>query len=572
MKPLRDVLPVGSALAEAWRRGYTWADWRKDAAAALTVSLVALPLAMALAIAVGLPPQHGLYTAIIAGLVSPLLGGSRFQVSGPTAAFVVILAPIVSEHGLRGLIWTTLLAGVILIVLGMAKFGRYINYVPYPVTTGFTAGIAVVIGTLALNDFLGLGIQTWSEHYVSKLGQIGSRLPSLQPGEALVGGVALLSMALSQRWLRRVPGPVVGIGLGTLCAQLLAPLGIHVATIGNRFHYALPDGGTGNGIPPFAPILHWPGSAAIEWLAWPTWAELQVLAVPALVVAALAALESLLSAAVADGMAGTRHNPNAELIGLGIGNLLSGLAGGIPATGAIARTATNIQSGARSPLAASMHALLILVYVVLLAPWMSAIPMATLAALLIMVAYRMSHWRQFVHMVQVAPRSDTWVLVACFGFTVFVDMVAGVAVGVVLASFLLVKRLADLTQANVSHGTSGRHKKLDNLDLPEDTMVYHLNGSLFFASVERAFERTGYLRDAIQTLIIDVEEVPFIDMTGLVAMRTMILDVQAKGRAVVLCGSPPLVQQVLKELPEASRAQVRSAPSVQATLKMLRVA
>ncbi len=543
------IIPIGYALKESLKKGYTFQTFKSDAIAGLIVSLVALPLAMALSIAVGLPPQHGLYTAIVAGIAVPLLGGSISQVSGPTAAFVVIVAPIVAEHGLRGLIITTIMAGLLLIALGIAKLGRYINYVPYPVTTGFTSGIAVVIGTLALNDFLGLGIEKLQGEYIHKVVLIAEHIPTLHWPEALVGVVSLALMFTSKRILPKVPPPVVGIGLGTLLAYALQHYGFDIATIGNRFSYVLPDGGMGQGIPPFPPSLHIP--------ELPNLAELKMLLVPAMVIAALGALESLLSATVADGMAGTKHNPNSELVGVGIGNILSGLAAGIPATGAIARTATNIHSGAKTPFASSMHAVLIMLYVLLLAPTMSYIPMASLAALLITVAYRMSHWRQFLRTIQIAPKSDTIVLIACFGFTVFIDMVAGVTVGVVLACFLLMQRIAHLTHAQVSHNATGHHRKLRHLSLPDDVMVYHINGLVFFGTVENALERIGFVRGDIKTLIIDMEDVPLIDMTGLVAMKTMILDIQSKNRAIILCGDHEITDKILQKLPLSAKHKLK---------------
>lgn len=556
-------VPIAAALRESLKKGYSFSTFKSDAVAGLIVSLVALPLAMALAIAVGLPPQHGLYTAIVAGIAVPLLGGSMPQVSGPTAAFVVIVAPIVTEHGLRGLIITTLIAGVLLIALGITKLGRYINYVPYPVTTGFTSGIAVVIGTLALNDFLGLRIEALQGDYLHKLLLIIAHIPTLYWPEALVGIVSLLVMSISGRILPKVPAPVTGIAIGTLLAYLLQHYGFDIATIGNRFSYALPDGGTGQGIPPFLPSFHIPGFDDSELFASPSFAELKTLMVPALVIAALGALESLLSATVADGMAGTKHNPNAELVGVGIGNILSGLATGIPATGAIARTATNIHSGAKTPIASSIHAALILLYVVLLAPYLSYIPMAALSALLITIAYRMSHWRQFIRTVQIAPKSDTIVLIACFGFTVFIDMVAGVTVGVVLACFLLMKRIAHLTHSQVSHNATGHHRKLRHLSLPDDVMVYHINGLVFFGTVENALERLGSVAGDIRTLIIDMEDVPLIDMTGLVAMKNMILDIQKQNKFVILCGEQEITDKILQKLPPAAKRALKIAETVE---------
>ncbi len=566
----KTIFPIAAALRESLRKGYTLETFRHDAIAGLIVSLVALPLAMALAIAVGLPPQHGLYTAIVAGIIVPLLGGSIAQVSGPTAAFVVIVAPIVSEHGLRGLIITTIMAGFILIALGMARLGRYINYVPYPVTTGFTSGIAVVIGTLALNDFLGLHIEKLQGEYIHKVTLIAEHLPTLYWPEALVGMVALLVMSTSAKIIPKIPSPIVGIAAGTLLAHFLEGADFKIATIGNRFSFTLPDGSMGQGIPPFAPVFHIPGLDGSALFALPTFAELQMLFVPALVIAALGALESLLSAAVADGMASTKHHPNAELVGVGIGNILSGLAAGIPATGAIARTATNIHSGAKTPLASSFHALLILGYVLLLAPFMSYIPMASLAALLITVAYRMSHWRQFKRTIEIAPRSDTIVLLACFGFTVFIDMVAGVTVGVVLACFLLIQRMANLTQSEISHASTGHHRKIRHLNLPDDVMVYHINGSLFFGTVEKALDRTGFIQPHIRTLIIDMEDVPLIDMTGLVAMKTLILDVQKQQRNIILCGSREVVQKILQKLPVHAVTGLQTAESLEQGITLIR--
>ena len=335
VKRLAAAVPLGDAMRHCMR-DYSFAKFKQDASAALVVSLVALPLAMALSIAVGLPPQHGLYTAIVAGIIVPLLGGSIWQVSGPTAAFVVIVAPIVAEHGLRGLILTEILAGFMLIFLGIAKLGRYINFVPYPVTTGFTSGIAVVIFTLALNDFFGLGIEHLQGSYIDKLSLIASHMHRLYWPEALVGAVSLLVMFTSGRFLRQIPSPVVGIVVGTLLAAFLKGKDFAIATIGSRFSYPLANGYIGPGIPPFAPSLHW-FSGTEGLFAWPTLSELNVLIVPAMVIAALGALESLLSATVADGMAGTHHRPNTELTAIGIGNVLSGFASGIPATGAIAR-------------------------------------------------------------------------------------------------------------------------------------------------------------------------------------------------------------------------------------------
>lgn len=553
---MQKTFPISTALKEALK-SYNSSKFKADIIAGIIVSMVALPLSMALAIAVGLPPQHGLYTAIVAGIIVPLLGGSTFQVSGPTAAFVVILAPIVSEHGLRGLIITGAIAGIMLVALGLSKLGRYINFVPYPVTTGFTAGIAVVIGTLALNDFLGLGIKSLSGEYLHKVSLIAENISHLNWPEALVGVISLLVMFTSGRFIKKIPSPILGILAGTLITYFLKQHGYEIATIGSRFAYATPDGGVANGIPPYPPEFHFFGAGNSELFALPTLTEIRTLMMPALVVAALAALESLLSAAVADNMAATKHNPNSELVGIGVGNILCALFSGIPATGAIARTATNIHSGAKSPFAAVIHAVLILVYMMAIAKYLSYVPMASLSALLIMVAYRMSHWKQCVNIIKIAPRSDSAVLITCFLFTVIIDMVAGVTVGIVLACFLLVRQISNLTSASISESKNANHEKVKLLNLPDDVMVYHINGLIFFGAVERAFDRVSAIQNSIKTIIIDMENVPFIDMSGIVAMKAMILDLISKKKEVILVGNDEVTDKILRKLKVHTKADIK---------------
>jgi len=337
--------------------------------------------------------------------------------------------------------------------------------------------------------------------------------------------------------VRRVPGYIGVLLAGTF---VVAVLKLPVETIGSRF------GGIPRGWPPMViPKFHI--------------GLIPTLASPALTIALLGALESLMSAVVADRMGGDRHNPNVELIAQGIANIASPLFGGLPATGAIARTATNIHSGAKTPFSAVIHALLILLYMLLLSPLLSTIPMAALAALLIAVAYHMSHWRQFIRTIHIAPKSDTIVLLTCFGFTVFIDMVAGVTAGVVLACFLLVRQLASLTQSHISHASTGH---LLAHGLPADAMIYHINGPLFFGTVEKAFERTGFILDHITTLIIDMQQTPFIDMSGLVAMKAMILDMQAKNRTVILCGDKAVTDRILKKLPLDARQKINAISSM----------
>ncbi len=557
--------PLCTAFRHTVLRGYSFAAFRADAMAAFVVSLVALPLSMALAIAVGLPPQHGLYTAIVAGAVVPLLGGSVSQVSGPTAAFVVILAPIVSEFGLHGLVWCGLMAGVILVIMGFARMGRLINYVPYPVTTGFTAGIAVVLATLSLNDFLGLGIPKLEGNFIHKAATIAARLPALNPYETLIGVVTLLLLLFAGRVVKRLPSAIVAMVIGTVLGLFLTQHGHGIQTIGNRFSYTTHSGETAAGVPPYPPALHLPTLAPDTLLTVPSFEELRKFLFPALAIAILAALESLLSATVADSMAGTRHDPNAELGGIGIGNILSALAGGIPATGAIARTATNINSGARSPLASTMHALFLLLYVLVLAPYIRYLPMASLAALLIITAYRMSHVHQFFRVLAIAPRSDTVVLLTCFTLTVFVDMVAGVGVGMICASFLLMKRITDLTRVELE---GAEHPGIGTRKLPEGVLVYRIRGPLFFGTIEKAFDRATFNKETIRTLIVDIADVPFIDMTGLVAMKSLLASVAGHRRAVyIVCTSLEVEEKIRHKIAgqELSRF-VHFYPSLEAAL------
>ena len=415
--------PVATALKESFREGYTKKIFQADLGAAIVVSLVALPLSMALGIAVGLPPQHGLYTAIVAGVVTALLGGSRVQVSGPTAAFVAILAPIVAQYGLSGLIWCQLMAGVILVAMGVLKLGKYIEHVPYAVTTGFTAGIAVVIATLALNDFLGLGLKDLGPHYLDKVGTIAGNIGNTAPREALIGVVTLCIIIGFKRITPLIPAPVAGITVATLLALWSAQGGVPVRTIESVFE---------GGLPSRAPEFHLPEMMDIWPLIW-----------PALTVALLAALESLLSATVADNITEQKHNPNAELVGVGFGNLFSGFAAGIPATGALARTAANIQAGAKTPLASVMHAVLLLIYMLLFAPWISKIPMSALSALLLVTAWRMAHLHLLVGIVRAGNWKDTTVMAVSFVLTIFVDMVVGVGAGLILSyAFHLQKRFS----------------------------------------------------------------------------------------------------------------------------------
>jgi len=556
MHSQRHLFPLATAMRVSMRK-YNLMIFKQDFIAGLVVSLIALPLSMALSIAVGLPPENGIYTAIIAGIAAALLGGSSTQVSGPTAAFVVIVAPIVAKYGLHGIIWCQIFAGIILIILGSARLGRYINYVPYPVTTGFTAGIGLVIATLALNDFFGLGIPKLQGDYIEKLTLLASNMANFNPYEFMVGLASLLVIIFFGKVTGKIPSQIVGIAFGTLVAWIMSKYGHDVATIGSRFSYEI-AGVKFQGIPPYPPIFHLPTFNAGELFSFPDYNEFKILLVPSLVIAALGALESLLSATVADSMAGTKHNPNSELNGIGIANILSGLASGIPATGAIARTSVNIHSGAKTPIAAIIHALFILVYVLLFVPLINYIPMAALAALMIHTAYKMAHVKQFVHSVKTAPRSDAIVLLTCFILTTFIDMVAGVSVGIVLASLLFMQKISSLTQVELSHKGNSTH----HLHLPDNVMVYKINGALFFGTVEKAFEDYNFVHDHVEKLIIDMENVPMIDMTGMVALSAMLKAIAREGRQIVLCGTNEITSSIISQLSASTSSCVKTSASL----------
>jgi SulP family sulfate permease len=427
------IFPLGHALRDTLQKGYTLDDLRSDLFAGLVVSLIALPLSMALAMAIGLPPQHGLFTAIVAGIVAALLGGSHYQVSGPTAAFVVILIPIVSDFGLHGLLWCQILAGILLILGGMFRLGKWIHAVPSAVVTGFTAAIALVLSVIALKDFFGLPLTSLEPHFWGKIDQILHHLPHLKLPETIIGLTTLVLTLLLNYKIRWLPGPFAGIVGGTLLALVFQSSGYPVATIGSEFYQHNAQSNL---------LFYLPTFEAGHLLTIPSLDEWKLLFLPAVIIAGLAGLESLLSATLADKLTHTQHHPNAELQGIGVANILTGLSAGIPATAAIARTATNIQNGAKSPFAAVFHSVFILSYMLFFSKIIQHVPMATLAALLLLTAYRMSHIRQFICVLKHDPLSEKIVLLGAFGFTAMIDMVAGVAIGVGLAcGFYALKRL-----------------------------------------------------------------------------------------------------------------------------------
>jgi sulfate permease, SulP family len=535
--------PLFAALRQTWQAGYSLRALRGDLAAGLTVGVIAIPLAMALAIAVGVAPQYGLYTVLVAAPLIALSGGSRFNVSGPTAAFVVILLPITQQYGLGGLLLCSMLAGLILIALGLGRAGRLIEFVPYPVTLGFTAGIGIVIATLQLKDLFGLTISGQPLHYVEQLEALLRATPSAHVGDALVGAMSLAVLLIWPRWVPKVPGHLAALAVGSLFGLALEYFGIPLATLGERFSYSL-DGVVHAGIPPFLPSFAWPWQlpAANGQPLQLSFELIRQLLAPAFAIAMLGAIESLLCAVVADGMTGSKHDPNAELIGQGLGNLIAPLFGGITATAAIARSAANVRAGAFSPLAAIIHAGVVLVAILLLAPLFSYLPMAALAALLLMVAWNMSEPGHVLHTLRIAPRSDVLVLLTCLILTVLFDMVLAVGVGLLLAAGLFIKRMSDLTDTAVlpKHFHQALH------DLPEHVLVYAIRGPLFFGAAEKALSVLRRYSPDVKLVIVDISAVPLLDLTALAALDNVLRDYRKQNIGLILVGSSPRVRLKLR--------------------------
>lgn len=526
---------LGFALRERFREGYSRGDFLADIMAGLTVGIIALPLAMALAIASGVPPQHGLYTAIIAGALIALLGGSRLSVSGPTAAFVVLLAPISAKFGLAGLLVATMMAGVLMILMGLARFGRLIQFIPHPVTTGFTAGIATVIAMLQLKDFFGLSMSGTPEHFADRIGALYHAAPTMQWEEFAVGLSSLAAFIMWGRRRSRIPAPLIASVTGIVAALFLSHsiAGCDVETIGSRFSHVV-NGEVVRGVPNTPPMfaLPWkaagPGGEAL--LLSPE--NVRELGKFAFTIAMLGAIESLLCAVAIDAMAGTKHDPDGELIAQGIGNVVAPFFGGIAATGAIARTAANFLAGGRSPLAGFLHAIFILAGMLMFTPLLALLPMATLAALLLMVAWNMSDVRHFRHIMAVAPKSDVLVLLTCFGLTVVFDMVIAVSIGVVLAALLFMRRMAELSSSTL---IEGEHPQLDE-PLPEGVMLYEIAGPLFFGAADKAMNACRNFAKTYPFVIFDLKFVPSMDVTGLVALESAIERVRSTGGEVLLAG------------------------------------
>ena len=485
-------------------RGYTRSQALADVTAGVIVGIVALPLAIAFAIASGVTPDRGLWTAIIAGFLISVFGGSRVQIGGPTGAFVVVVYGIVQRHGVNGLLIATIMAGVILIALGVARLGSAIKFIPRPLITGFTSGIAVIIFSSQINDLFGLAIKTVPPAFFEKWRLYLANTGSINTSALLIAVLALGIIIGWPRVTRRIPGPFVALIATTLLVQWL-----HwpVETIGSRF------GAITAAFPVFAlPQLHW--------------AQMQALLPAACTIALLGAIESLLSAVVADGMIGARHRSNVELVAQGIANVITPLFGGIPATGAIARTATNVKNGGRTPVAGIVHAFTLLLITLFAGQWAALIPMATLAAILVVVAYHMSEWRTFRSELR-SPKSDVAILLLTFTLTVLVDLTVAIGAGIVLAALLFVRRMADATTVRKVSPTAHPNTALPGQSIPIGVDVYEISGPFFFGAAEKFRDTLALVAGAPKVLIVRLPEVSVIDATGLNALR----DVMQRGRA-----------------------------------------
>lgn len=517
------------------QEGYRFADFRADAIAGLTVAIVALPLAMAIAIASGTTPDKGLITAVIAGFLISALGGSRFQIGGPTGAFIVVVYGVIAKFGFDGLVLATLMAGAMLIIAGLLRFGDWIRYIPEPVVTGFTAGIAVIIFTSQIKDLFGLTTGEVPAEFISKIETFWAARDTMAWPAIAVAGAALLAIILLRRFAPKVPGFLVAVVGGALIVSLLQ---LPVETIGSKF----------GGIPATLPMPSLPPFGI---------GRLQELLPSAFTIAFLAGVESLLSAMVADGMTGRRHRSNCELVAQGVANIASGLFGGLCATGAIARTATNIRSGGRTPVAGMLHAVFLLACMLSLGPLMSFVPLATLAAVLAVVAWNMSEKERFRHLLG-GPIGDRVVLLATFGLTVLVDLTVAIEVGIVLSALIFMHRMAET--AAFEKGVALDEKDHDDLsepsrapyttrrELPKGVEVFVLHGPLFFGAASRLNDALEAAFPAPKAFILRLADVPMIDASGVGAISRFVKRCENQGVAVVFSELQPRSQDVLARM------------------------
>jgi SulP family sulfate permease len=523
MKPLNPRNSLNPRL-EAWLpqsvlclRDYSLSKFTADLTAGVTVGFVALPLAMAFAISSGLLPQAGLYCAVVTGFLISALGGSRLQVGGPTGAFVVVVAGILAKHGLNGLFLCTMMAGVLLILLGAMGLGSAVKFLPRPVIVGFTNGIAVLIASTQIKDFFGLKIASVPGEFLPRLIALARVFPTLNAPTTALASVSLLCLILIARYARRVPGSIVVTLTATF---LVAMLHLPVVTIGSRFG-SIPTGFPAPHIPPFHAEM------------------IPALLPSALTIAMLCAIESLMSAVVADRMSGGRHNPNVELIGQGIANVVSPLFGGLPATGAIARTATNIRSGAQTPVAGMVHALTLLLVLLVAAPLARFIPLAALSAILLMVSYNMGEWKEIPHLLRM-PKADIAVWIVTFGLTVFADLTVAVEAGMILAALLFIRRVAATTSINEvdeEYLEAGRVHNLQDRNIPDYVTIFGVHGPLLFGSSDKLEQIVGRVDKLPPLIVLRLRNMTALDATGLLAIQDLADKLHKTGRTLILCGA-----------------------------------
>ncbi|MBR3754368.1 MAG: STAS domain-containing protein, partial [Clostridia bacterium] len=505
-------------------KNYSKQQLVKDLTAGVIVAIIALPLSIALALASGVDPEQGLYTAIVAGFVISFLGGSRVQIAGPTAAFATIVAGVVAKNGFSGLVLATVIAGILLIIMGLFKLGSLIKFIPYTITTGFTTGIAITLVIGQLKDFLGLTFTHSPIETIEKVEEVIKCIGTFNYEAFIIGAVSLAVLIITPKFIKKIPPSLFAI---VISAALVKIFDVNVNTIGDLYTI----------------------SSALPKFALPEFSLETVSAIlpDAFTIAVLAAVESLLSCVVADGMTGSRHNSNMELVAQGAGNIASALFGGIPATGAIARTAANIKNGGRTPIAGMVHAVVLLAVLVVLMPYASLIPMPTIAAILFIVAYNMSEWREFVSIVKHAPKSDTLVLLVTFVLTVVFDLVVAIIVGIILATVMFMKRMSDVTDAygwkEIDENNDDQHIRLKVI--PEGAMVYEITGPIFFGVSQKIAD--AIRRSDKKVLVLRMRSVPAIDATGIHTFETIIKTCKKNGSTLIMSHVNEQPMNVLKK-------------------------
>jgi SulP family sulfate permease len=498
-------------------KDYTWQKFAADLLAGVTVGLVALPLAMAFAIASGVSPQSGLYCAIVAGFLISALGGSTTQIGGPTGAFVVVVYGIVARYGLDGLFMCTLMAGVLLVILGITGLGTAVKYIPRPVVVGFTNGIAVIIASTQIKDFFGLQVAKVPGDFLARMEVLARNFGTLSPMATGLGVFALALILVFMRFVKRVPGYIIALFAGTALVVLLK---LPVETIGTRF----------GGIPSGIPAIKIPQFRADL---------LRPLIAPAITVAMLGAIESLMSAVVSDRMSGTKHNPNVELVGQGVANIMSPLFGGLPATGAIARTATNIRSGAKTPVSGMIHALTLLAIVLFAAPLARFIPLSVLAAILLVVSYNMGEWREIPELLKLSPLEiGTWLIT--FALTVFADLTVAVEAGMILAALVFIRKVTATTtvsQVTDEYLREGQVHILQHKEIPSYVTIFRIHGPFLFGATDKIEDVIRKIPELPPIVVLRLRNMTAIDATGLQALEELADAVHASGRGLILCGA-----------------------------------